>query len=357
LFDRIELAPGLDEPSASYQALRSDRDELVVVAPAHLTLRAEDRTVLVALAREAPVVRLADQFRGFILIGIAVVAVSALLARLLSTQITDRLRPLAGASRELAAGDLATRVPDLGDPELDDVARAFNEMASTLETTEAREREFILGVGHDLRTPLTTIGGYAEALEAGEIEASEISRIGAVLGVQTRQLSRLIEDLSMLARLEQPEFSLRMETVDVGAHVSEVVSGFQRRATELGIRLEVEAEEGTVIVTDPDRVGQIAQNLVENALRYTPEAGSVSVTVRRDEGVVLTVADTGMGIAEGDLPNIFDRHYVGRQRQVRNEGTGLGLSIVKGLVDRMGGSVSAVSTPPRGTTIEVRLPG
>lgn len=357
LFDRIEIAPGLDVSAAPYQALRSDLGELVVVAPAHVAMQGVDRTVLVALAREAPVVRLADQFRGFFLIGIGIAAVSAILARLLSTQVTDRLKPLAGASRTLAAGDLAARVPDLGDPELDEVAHAFNEMASALETAETREREFILGVGHDLRTPLTTIGGYAEALEAGEIDVADIPRIGAVLGVQTRQLSRLIEDLSMLARLEQPEFSLRMEPVDVGAHVSEVVSGFQRKATEMGVRLEVEDTGGVVVETDPDRLGQIAQNLVENALRYTPEAGSVVVTVRREDGeAVVRVADTGLGITEEDLPKIFDRHYVGRQRQVRNEGSGLGLSIVAGLVERMGGSVSASSTPPRGTTIEVRLP-
>jgi signal transduction histidine kinase len=118
----------------------------------------------------------------------------------------------------------------------------------------------------------------------------------------------------------------------------------------------VEAGEGLVLDTDPDRVGQIAQNLVENALRHTPEAGSVRVEVAPSEsGVSITVVDSGTGIAEEDLARVFDRHFVGRQRSLRNEGSGLGLSIVEGLVDRMGGTVEAESAPGKGTTIRVGL--
>jgi two-component system sensor histidine kinase BaeS len=271
--------------------------------------------------------------------------------------LANRLEPLAHASRRVAAGDMTARVPDVGDPDLDQVASAFNDMASELAAARDREREFILGVGHDLRTPLTTIGGYAEALETGELSDEELERVGSVLGVQSRQLGRLIDDLSTLARLEQAEFSLREETVDVGAQVAEVVEGFTRRADELGVNLEVVSDPGILIDTDPDRLGQIAQNLVENALRHTPEAGSVTVSVRAGEDdVQVEVADSGIGIGEDDLPHVFDRHFVGRQRSVHKEGTGLGLSIVKGLVDRMGGSVSASSRPGKGTTITVSLP-
>jgi signal transduction histidine kinase len=356
LFDRVEL----DEDSlrqGTSQFSRTDTGELVVITPSRLEVRGVDATLLAGLAREAPVVRLADQFRGLILIVVGIGVLSALLARVLSIQLTKRLEPLAETSLALAGGDLSVRVPDLGAPELDDVARAFNEMAEDLEATATREREFILGVGHDLRTPLTTIGGYAEALEAGDVEEEEMRRIGAVLTRQSRQLSRLIEDLSTLARLEQPEFSLRMERVDVGAHITEIVEGFRRRADDVGVGLEVSAEEGLTIDTDPDRLGQITQNLVENGLRYTPETGTVSVSVSgTDAGVELKVADSGVGIAPEDLPKVFDRHYVGRQRQVRAEGSGLGLSIVEGLVDRLGGSVSAESTPGKGSTITVELP-
>lgn len=358
LFDRFDLA----EESllgGEIQRTRSDSNDLVVVAPTVVPLTPQlDATLLVALAREAPVLRLADQMRGLLLILAGLGLAAALIARLLSNQMARRLDPLAVAARNLADGDLSTRVPDLGDPELDDVAVAFNEMASDLETSREREREFILGVGHDLRTPLTTIRGYAEALELGRFGADEIEKIGGVLSVQSRQLSRLIEDLTMLARLDQAEFSLREEQVDVGAHVSEIAAGFRERADEVGVRLEIEADSGVRISTDPDRLGQIAQNLVENALRYTPETGSVSVVVRSDQGnAIIEVSDTGTGIEGVDLPHIFDRHYVGGPRTVRKEGSGLGLSIVKGLVERMGGSVRAESEVGRGTTITVRLEG
>lgn len=357
LFRRVSGLQGRTVTAGQTYKTTSETGELVVVIPTIVEVRGTDVTLLVALAREAPIVRLRDQGPGIILLVAGIALLAGLGARLLSSQLANRLEPLAEASRRVAGGDMKARVPAVGDPDLDQVAAAFNDMASDLEATRDREREFILGVGHDLRTPLTTIGGYAEALETGALTDDELARIGAVLGVQSRQLGRLIDDLATLARLEQAEFSLREEPVDVGAHVAEVVEGFGRRAAELGVSLTVEADYGVMLQTDPDRLGQIAQNLVENALRHTPEAGSVEVTVRGDdpEAVVISVVDTGVGISEEDLPHVFDRHYVGRQRSVHKEGTGLGLTIVKGLVDRMGGSVDAESRPGRGTTITVRL--
>ncbi len=355
LFERVDMSgQSLREGQATRTT--STTGELVVVTPTTVTIGNREVTLLVGLAREAPIVRLSDQGPGLLLLvaGIAVVAAAA--ATFLANQLVRRLEPLADASRRVARGESGVRVPAMDDPDLDAVGGAFNDMATQLEDTREREREFILGVGHDLRTPLTTIGGYAEALEAGGLEEDEQRRIGGVLGTQSRQLGRLIDDLSTLARLEQAEFGLRREPVDVGAHVTEVVEGFRRRADELGVGLSVEAEPGVVLDTDPDRLGQIAQNLVENALRHTPETGTVGVRVGSDQGgVIIVVEDSGSGISPEDLPHVFDRHFVGRQRSVRKEGSGLGLSIVKGLVDRMGGSVEADSRLGRGTTITVRL--
>ncbi|HEX6299078.1 MAG TPA: HAMP domain-containing sensor histidine kinase [Acidimicrobiia bacterium] len=355
VFRRITLRHETVVAGQTYRTT-SESGELVVVSPTTLQVGGLDVTLLVALARPAPIVSLRDQVPGLLLAMAGIAALAGVGARLLSSQLANRLKPLAEASHRVAAGDMKARVPDIGDPDLDQVAAAFNDMAAGLEAARSREREFILGVGHDLRTPLTTIGGYAEALESGELSDEELARIGGVLGVQSRQLGRLIDDLSTLARLEQAEFSLRSEHVDVGAHVSEVVGGFGRRAAELGVKVRVDAPPGIFLETDPDRLGQIAQNLMENALRHTPEAGSVVATVSEDDDqVVISVADTGVGITDEDLPHVFDRHFVGRKRSVHKEGTGLGLSIVKGLVDRMGGSVDASSRPGEGTTITVRL--
>ncbi|MGB8361874.1 MAG: HAMP domain-containing sensor histidine kinase [Acidimicrobiia bacterium] len=355
LFSRLDVVGKTFTPGLATRT-RSTTGELVVITPTVATVGNVDVTLLVALARSAPIVRLQDQSGGLFLLVGGIVVLAALAARILSNQLAARLEPLADASRKVARGDMAARVPDLGDPELDAVGTAFNEMAHELETARAREREFILGVGHDLRTPLTTIGGYAEALEAGGLGDADLERIGSVLGVQSAQIERLIEDLTTLAGLEQPEFSLRKEMVDVGAHVREVVEGFDRRAEELGVALDVESDDGMMLETDPDRLGQIAQNLVENALRHTPAGGDVRVSVAdKDGSVEISVADSGSGIAPEDLPFVFDRHFVGRQRSVHKEGSGLGLSIVKGLVDRMGGNVVAESALGKGTTIRVSL--
>jgi signal transduction histidine kinase len=339
--------------------LYRDGNELVVVAGTSLAVRNVDLVFIAALARTSPVVRLSDRSGTLIVIFAGMILVSSLLARLLADRTIQNLEPLAEASRKVAAGDLTARVPDLGDPELSDLVASFNEMAEELGESRVREREFLLGVGHDLRTPLTTIAGYAEALESGDVDEEEQERIGSILGVQSRQLGRLIEDITLLARLEQPEFDLRIESVDLGAHISEVVSGFTRRAEELDISLDIDTSPTEMVDTDPDRVAQIAQNLVQNALRFTPAGGRITVKVAQSGAdVAVAVEDTGTGISPEVLPNIFDRHFaMGGQRQVRNEGTGLGLSIVKGLADKLGGSVSAQSEKGVGTTITVLIPG
>jgi signal transduction histidine kinase len=356
IFDRLNINLADIKPGETY-SYETAGGEIVVLAGTELAVRNVDLVFVAALARDTPVVRVSDRFGSLVLIFVGMLVVSALVARFLADSTIRRLEPLAAASRSLAAGDLATRVPDLGDPELRDLVDAFNEMVEELGESRVREREFLLGVGHDLRTPLTTIAGYSEALESGEVDDEEIRRIGNILGVQSRQLSRLIEDITLLARLEQPEFDLRFESVDLGAHVFEIVGSFARRAEELDLNFEIEAEPTRPIHTDPDRVAQIAYNLVQNAFRFTPATGTVTVRVAEaDGGVELQVEDTGSGINAADLPHIFDRHFAAGQRHVRNEGTGLGLSIVRGLAVRLGGSVSAESEKGMGTTITVLIP-
>ena len=356
LFERLNVDLAEVIPGESY--FYETDTEMVAITGSQLPVRDLDLVFVAGLARSTPVVQLADRSGTVFAIFLVMIMVSAVVARLLSDSILRRLGPLATASRSLAAGDLTARVPDLGDAELEDLVEAFNEMAEDLGESRIREREFLLGVGHDLRTPLTTIAGYSEALESGELDDEEVRRIGGVLGVQSRQLSRLIEDISLLARLEQPEFDLRFESVDLPAHVTEVVESFQRRSEEMHVDLTIEAEPAEEIETDPDRVAQITFNLLENALRFTPAHGTVTVRVRTTENgaVKLEVEDTGSGISEADLPMIFDRHFVAGQRHIRNEGTGLGLSIVSGLAERLGGSVHAASTKGMGTTITVLIP-
>lgn len=351
-----DLGVDLDVGPGQQQIDRSARGT-VVVRSVPLT-EFPDSDVVVVAARSTPVVDWGPQVR-LILIGVVVAAgVAAIAARSLSGWVARRIAPLSDGARALSEGDLSARVPEDGDDEVSSVSASFNQMAEALEGSRERERRFLLAVGHDLRTPLTTITGYAEALEEGVDDPDEIRRIASVLTTENRRLGRLIEDVTLLARLDSAEFGVRPEAVDVAAHVRGVVGGYEARARSARVALAASVEDVGIRSVDPDRVGQLLGNLIENALRFTPETGRIDVGLGAEAGdVVLSVADTGPGIEAEDLPHIFERFYVARRyRGVRPEGSGLGLSIVERIATTMGGAVTAASEPGRGTTFTVRLP-
>ena len=271
----------------------------------------------------------------------------------LSRSVASRLSDVSDAAREVGSGDFAARATVSGDDEITDMARSFNHMAAELEDVRDREQQFLMAVSHDLRTPLTTISGYAEALDAGDVSQEDLSRVAGILHGQTEQLSRLVEDLMALARVDAREFTLKPETVDVSQLSSGVVDGYRSRAEVAGVSMEVECSEPLLILVDPQRLIQVLGNLLNNALRYTPDGGEISVVCRGNgPGTsTISVTNSGPGIAPADLPHVFERLYVAdRYRAQRPAGSGLGLAIVAELVDAMGGTVSCESTPDSGTT-------
>lgn len=312
----------------------------------------------VVVPRPVPRLDVGALGRGILITLVLVLLLAAVAAGVVSRSLGRRLDALSHAARTLASGDRTVRAPEDGPDEFAAVGTAFNEMVDELHAARAREQEFLVSVGHDLRTPLTTIAGYAEMLEEGGVAAEESARIAAVLGFETVRLRRLVEDLMLLAHLEADEFTLHPEPVDVAAHLAELAEGFLPRALAARVRLEVDTSPTGPVVADADRLAQVAANLLENALRYTPEAGTVRLATRRDgPTVVVEVADSGSGIDATDLPHVFGRFYVARRyRRIRPEGSGLGLAIVKQLVDAMGADIE-VSSSERGTTFTVRFPG
>ncbi len=354
LLDSLGADPPLDQVTETVVA-----GEPVLAYVRAITLSARtDAKVLIAIGRAEPMLA-ANLLTRPLLFSLGIGAILAvILASWVARQIGRRLERLGDASQLIAAGDFSVRARAEG---TDDVARlgaAFNHMAEQLEDGRRRERDFLMSVGHDLRTPLTTLRGYAEALDAGEIEADDVSRVGAVLHRQTDRLSRLVEDLTLLARLEAREFTLRPEDVDLSAHLAELIESQRGRAGELRVKLLGDLAHVGLVNVDPDRISQIVGNLLDNALRYTPEGGSVSVVLRPiGNDVSLVVTDTGPGIDKEDLTHVFERLYVAqRYRPVRPEGSGLGLSIVKELVDALGGSIKVESSLGVGTSVSVGLP-
>jgi signal transduction histidine kinase len=283
------------------------------------------------------------------LVGAALAAIGSLL---LARAISRPVRRVAEASRSLADGISPQPVPAEGSAELALLASSFNEMAEELQQAREAERNFLLSVSHELKTPLAAIRGYAEGLEESVVTPEEAA---TTIQEESRRLERLVRDLLDLARMNRREFVVHRERIDLASVAREVVRRCEAEARVYGVELEAVASGPAAAEGDPDRALQIASNLVENALRSTPPGGAVRV--RADPGL-LTVEDTGVGLPPEDVPHAFERFYLhdrnpdGRRRI----GTGLGLALVKELTERMGGTVSVHSTLGKGTTFRVRLP-
>jgi two-component system sensor histidine kinase BaeS len=328
------------------------------VAAFLIPVRVGASTIVVAIGTNLEIVPWTDVLLRFAwAIGLGVV-LAALLAVWVARFLARRLDRLRDASRQMAAGNLGVRI-DIGpSDEVSEVEVSFNEMAEGVQQARRREREFLVAVSHDLRTPLTTIRGYTEALGEDRVAPGDLPRVAGVIHREVDRLGRLVEDLMLLSRIEAREFSLRPEVVDLAGHLSGVVEAFRGRAEAAGVALEAELGEVPEAMIDPDRIAQVVGNLLENALRYTPEAGTVRLGLKESDGYArITVEDDGSGIDPADLPHIFERLYVtGRYRPVRPEGSGLGLSIVKELVEAMAGSTEVESAPNRGTSVSVLVP-
>jgi two-component system sensor histidine kinase BaeS len=223
-------------------------------------------------------------------------------------------------------------------------------MATELGRARNAERSFLLSVSHELKTPLTAIRGYSEALDEGVLTPGHA---GKVIRTEAARLERLIMDLINLARLDQRRFDVHTEPVDLAQIAGECATRHAARARELQVRLQVRQHDAAPALADRDRLLQAVSNLVENALRCAPPGGTVTLAASPGE---LTVKDTGPGIAPHEVPRAFDRFFLYRRYDGhRPVGTGLGLAIVRELARAMGGDV-AVASSSRGTEFTIRLP-
>jgi two-component system sensor histidine kinase BaeS len=307
-----------------------------------------------------------------LLVSAAVLLVAAGVAALLSRRVTRPLAAAVAATERLAAGDLSVRLPpDQRYPELGSLGSSINALAAALAESQDRERQFLLAVSHDLRTPLTAIEGYAEAIADGV--APDPAQAAAVIDAEARRLARLVEDLLDLARLGAKRFSLRPERLGLGPLAAAAAEALRPTIEGLGLtlRLALPDQDPLASVLDPDRARQVLANLLENAASYARR--SVALAAWREPGpppgvVAVAVLDDGPGIAPAELPRVFEPLYRG-QAPGRRVGTGLGLAICAELVGAMGGRIEARSpVPPElarlleapggpGTAMVVRFPG
>lgn len=284
----------------------------------------------------------------------AALLVAAIVAANLGRRLTRPLREAEEATKRIAGGDLAVRVPARGeDSELASLIDSINAMAASLERSRGLERQFLLSVSHDLRTPLTSIRGYAEAITEKKAQPAQAA---SVILSESRRLERLVGDLLELAKLDARSFSLDVHATDVGEVVAEAAEGFRPAAEDAAVTLDVDATRGAGLIAqaDPDRLAQVVANLVENALKFARSSINVGVA-RDDNGVRISVLDDGPGVGATEADHVFDRFYTGSRRPTRQVGSGLGLAIVHELVTAMGGSVTFEPVAD-GARIVVALP-
>jgi len=320
------------------------RQRLVVIATDHVETK--------VLSRTTPLL---------ILAGIVVLLLAAALAVWLARRLTRPIREIERAATQLASGDLSSQadLPPNTDTDLAALGDTLNTMAAQLEASRGSQRAFLLSISHDLRTPLTSIRGYAEALADGTLDDADPDarkRAATVIGAEARRLERLVRDLLDLSRLDGREFSLNPTSCDASEVVRDAAEAFAPQARELGIALVVQVPGPAAPATlDADRVGQIVANLVENALKYAQTKVEVTNEVRGD-ALVIRVTDDGLGIPAAELTAIFTRLYTARGTSGRAVGTGLGLAIVQELAVAMGGDAHAESPDAGGARLVVTVP-
>ena len=331
----------------------SGREGRLVYAAA--TIERGDNTTVVVLS-DRIAIALGGSVVWFVVAGAAVLTLAVVAATRLSRTMTEPLRQVEVASRQIAGGDLSARVPEPPPEARDEVAdlsRSINAMAGTLERSRGLEQQFLLSVSHDLRTPLTSIRGYAEALADGT--APDAAQAGTVILSESRRLDRLVRDLLELARLDARLFSLEPTEVELDELVTACVDGFAPEATAAGVTVEVRADPA-LVTADPDRLAQVVANLLENALKFAAARVVVTVAVA-DASVRVSVEDDGPGISLADRDHVFERLYMARHTPTRREsGSGLGLAIVRELVMAMGGTVGVYAADGGGARLWFDLP-
>jgi len=312
----------------------------------------------VAALRQSPESTFLEGVKQAILWGaLGATAVALLIGVLLARTISHPVRELIVATRRVARGELGQQVPVRTQDELGELAASFNQMSGDLARSLELRRQMTADIAHELRTPLSLIMGYTEALSDGKFQGSP--ETFDILHEEAQHLSRLVDDLRTLSLADAGELSLTRRLAAPQALLARAASAHAAQAQEQAVALRVEADPDLPeIEVDPDRIAQVLDNLVCNALRYTPAGGEIVLSAaHRSDTLDLHVRDSGMGIPPEELPHIFDRFYRGeKSRYQKNGESGLGLAIARSIVEAHGGTIEAQSTPGVGTTFSIRLP-
>lgn len=298
-------------------------------------------------------------FNAMFIASIAAVIIAVIIGIFVSRMLTNPLRRITGTAKQIRDGDLSARTGLRGDDEIDRLGETFDEMATSLEKDLKHERRITSDVAHELRTPLMAMLATVEAMQDGVLPCDD-EHLETVAS-ETRRLSRLVQQMLDLSRMENRTTPLKLERVDLVPFVQRIVDGQQQLFINRDLRLRFSDDtqgRSAVIEVDADMITQAVVNLMSNAMRYTPEGGWVVVSVKADrKNVQIIVSDTGIGIAKEDLSRIFGRFWRADASRAREAGgLGVGLSVTQQIVERHHGYISVESELEKGTTFTIHLP-
>ncbi len=325
---------------------------------------AQGRLLLVQVASLDAADAILNQLRLYLVLGLIIGTVVGVLAGLgLTRAVLKPLDRMAHTAEAIAGGDLNRRLlMPAGGNEIARLGGAFDHMVDRLAASLQAQRRFIADASHELRTPLTSLEGLSEMLLIGADrgDSSTIQRMARSMHGELGRMGRLVTDLLTLSKLDNAA-TLSVTSVAVGKLLDDVAEQVDPLAASRQIRLEVIHDDPVPVRADPDRLKQVILNLVDNALRYTPPAGTVRLSAAADQPghtVRIQVQDTGPGIAPDHLLHIFDRFYRGDPSRTRASGnTGLGLAIARGIVEAHHGTIEVQSVPGMGACFTITLPG
>ena len=347
----------------------SNADGLFLIAPAirwsgemRRAMGASSNYVVILAVPQANVVEAWWELAPSLTVAAAIsLFVSILVALILTRSIARPLVQMTRASEEMARGRYDQSIPVRGHDEIARLATAFNAMASQVATSDRTMRDFLANVSHELKTPLTSIQGFSQAMLDGTITMEEQYRNAAsIINVETVGMRRMVGDLLTLSKIESGQITMENEPVDIEGSLRDIVRRAEFLAEAAGIHIVLEVDSSAAVLGDERWLGQVFSNLLDNAIKHASDGSRVTVSAKVHEtthDVEVTFHNVGSYIPRDDLPRVFERFFqVDRSRSARVEGSGLGLAIVREVVQSHSGTVEAESDHFTGTTFRIHLP-
>ena len=333
---------------------RADFPVMTLTAP----LQQEDGQIIAALFLHTDMSRISASIRQVWMDVLLYSCVAVLMAFLAVSYITGRItKPITDMNATVlrfSKGAFDLRIPTQGQDEVAQLGKSFNLMAEELDNLEQSRRTFVANVSHELRSPLTSMRGFLEAMQDGTIPPEEAPKYLDIVIAENRRMTAMVNDLLDLARIESGQYTLNISVFDIQELIARTILTFETRIDAAQIQVSLDfCEDRCYVEADADQIAQVLRNLIDNALKFTPEGGSLALSTKKLERklVQVRVADSGRGVEKEDIPHLFDRFYKAEKAHTpgSQSGTGLGLSIVKRIIDAHGQDVTVESQPGKGT--------